>query len=306
MKRKATKTETSSPEAGQKSGGDVAGAPHGEDVDLDDLCAICHLLLYRPVRTQCNHTLCEWCMARWAEVSITSQITPVGLNDPEVALLPNEVETKCPMCRTPTTASFDPARATALQRLYPVSYRAREAESGLAQEDDSGSDVEWLTVYIGNEHSLIRAHGDSNNKHHWKFFVRPSRTDLIEEVQIFLHPTFRNPRVIVHNPPYEIRRLGWGYFTIFANVILKAGYSWVSVEAGDTPDGGRKGQLPLEWTLDFNRGGSQGRLRLKVKKEKEGQEAEDAAQREEVRRLGLRQQRTDPDWVDPRGATSAG
>lgn len=81
-------------------------------------------------------------------------------------------------------------------------------------------------------------------------------------------------------------------------MILKAGYSWVSADAEDTPDGGRKGKLPLEWTLDFNGRGSQGRLRLKVRKEKDGQEVEDEAQREEVRRLWARQRDTDPDWVD--------
>jgi hypothetical protein len=102
--------------------------------------------------------------------------------------------------------------------------------------------------------------------------------------------------VILQYPPYEIRRLGWGYFAIAANIILKAGYSWVSSEAEDAPDGGPKGKLPLEWTLDFNGRGSQGRLRLKVRKEKEGQEAEDEAQREEVRRLWARQREIDPDW----------
>lgn len=105
--------------------------------------------------------------------------------------------------------------------------------------------------------------------------------------------------MIVQWPPYEVRRLGWGYFTIFANLVLKPGYSWVSSEAEDTNDGGVKGKLPLEWTLDFNGRGSQGRLRLKVRREKLGQEAENEAQDEEVRRMWLRQRELDPDWVDP-------
>lgn len=105
--------------------------------------------------------------------------------------------------------------------------------------------------------------------------------------------------MIVQWPPYEVRRLGWGYFTIYANLVLKAGYSWVSSEAEDTTDGGVKGKLPLEWTLDFNGRGSQGRLRLKVRNEKPGQDAEDEAQSEEVRRMWMQQRETDPDWVDP-------
>lgn len=115
----------------------------------------------------------------------------------------------------------------------------------------------------------------------------------------FQHPTFRNPIVVLDRSPYQVTRLGWGYFTIYSNVILKAGYSWVSSDAEDTRDGAPKGKLPLEWTLDFNGRGSQGRLRLKVKKEKEGQELEDEAQREQVQRLWARQRVTDPDWTIP-------
>lgn len=79
-------------------------------------------------------------------------------------------------------------------------------------------------------------------------------------------------------------------------MILKVGYSWLSSDADDAPDGGEKGMLPLEWTLDFDGQGSQGRCRLKVKKEKDGQETEDAAQREAVRRLWHLQRARDPDW----------
>jgi hypothetical protein len=116
---------------------------------------------------------------------------------------------------------------------------------------------------------------------------------------VFKHPTFRNPRVIVQFPPYEIHRLGWGTFSIYANVILKAGYKWMSTEAEDTADGQQQGKLPLEWYLDFSSRGSQGRWRLKVKKEKENQEIEDAAQRESVMRSWRRQRELDPDWINP-------
>ena len=58
----------------------------------------------------------------------------------------------------------------------------------------------------------------------------------------------------------------------------------------------------MDWMLDFNGNGSQGRLQLKVKKEKVGQEAEDEVQREEIRRLWTRQRDADPDWIEPGGA----
>lgn len=112
-------------------------------------------------------------------------MTTVGLDDVPLVLLPNDIETRCPMCRTPTTASLDVPLDSALQLQYPVAYQERETESSTTV-DDSSTSVETLTLYIGNEHSLIRANSDSNNKHQWNFFIRPSRTDLVEEVQIFL------------------------------------------------------------------------------------------------------------------------
>lgn len=156
------------------------------NIDQDDICPICQLLLYRPVKTRCNHTLCESCMAHWADVSITTQMTTVGLDDRAVLLLPNEIETKCPMCRTLTTAKFDSVRESNLATRYPLTYEERKIEHRTAEDDDSTSRIETLTVYIGNEHSMVRTEDDDNNKHQWNFFIRPSRSDLFEEVQIFL------------------------------------------------------------------------------------------------------------------------
>ncbi|KAK0612745.1 hypothetical protein DIS24_g11959, partial [Lasiodiplodia hormozganensis] len=81
------------------------------------------------------------------------------------------------------------------------------------------------------------------------------------------HPTFRPPRVIRAMPPYQITRIGWGYFTVQAYIILKAGYTWISEDAQPTPDGVEKGMLPLEWMLSFDGDGSMGRCRLKYKHE---------------------------------------
>jgi hypothetical protein len=139
-------------------------------------------------------------------------MTAVGLDEdtPEV-LLPNEIESSCPMCRTSSTARPDQARERALKQRYPHTYAERQAE---AQSDEVEGSLETLTLYIGNTHRNVRldtGEQETHNKHEWNFFVRPSRTDIIEEVQIFLHPTFQNSKVIKLFPPYEIRRLGWGY-----------------------------------------------------------------------------------------------
>jgi hypothetical protein len=223
-----------------------------EEINPDDVCPICNLLIYHPVTTSCNHNFCQSCMIQWADVSVSAQMTLVDLDErPIETVSTNNIETRCPMCRTQTVANVSQQLERDLKERYPKLYATRAAEEAALSKDVMPDDsVEVLTIYIGNEHRLIRTDESmSNIKHDWKFFVRPSRTDIIEEVQIFLHPTFRNPRIIVQYSPYEIRRLGWGYFTIVAHVILKAGYSWVSGEAEDAPDGGEKGMLPLQWTL---------------------------------------------------------
>lgn len=98
------------------------------------------------------------------------------------------------------------------------------------------------------------------------------------------HPTFRPNHVVRKQPPYEIRRIGWGYFTIVAYVILKRGYSWVSEDAETAPNGNPKSLLPLEWTLDFSGyggRGSMGRCRLKIHAERMGREPEEWEDAEE-------------------------
>ena len=158
-----------------------------EMIDDDDQCPICHLLIYKPVKTRCNHTMCEPCMTLWAEISINQQMTIVGLEDEAMTFHPSQLEVKCPMCRTSSTAALDEIRETSLRSRYPQTYLSREVEERTASEDDFADSVETLTLYIGNTHHLTKPDADdSPNKHNWKFFVRPSRTDLIEEVHIFL------------------------------------------------------------------------------------------------------------------------
>jgi len=274
-------------------------SPADEAIDEDDICQICHLLLLRPVRTTCTHTFCESCFSHWADVSI-NQMT-MGLDIDEPMLLPsNEIEARCPMCRTSTVALLDRERAADLEGKYPIAYASRKEEAPFGAEDEEGAIIETVTVYIGNEHRLQRRENeDDRNIHEWRFFVRASRTDIVEEIQVFLHPTFRQSSLVLQYPPYSVRRVGWGVFTIFANIVLKAGYSWVSPEAEDTSDGAVKGKLPLEWMLDFQGRGSQGRLRLKVKKEKDGQDAENERLVERTRQSWMRQRQRDPDYVPP-------
>lgn len=121
-------------------------------------------------------------MAHWADVSISSQMTIVDVDEEPVAFdAVSGLEAKCPMCRTQTTASLDLRRGRTLAAKYPMTGAERRDE----EEDGwDGGRIQTLTVYVGNRHRRVEA--ENPNKHEWTFFVRPSRTDIIEEVQIQL------------------------------------------------------------------------------------------------------------------------
>lgn len=62
------------------------------------------------------------------------------------------------------------------------------------------------------------------------------------------HPSFTPPDFVFRKPPYKITRIGWGYFSIRIQVILKPGY-YLWPEANER-------ELQLEWILDFEGLGS--------------------------------------------------
>jgi hypothetical protein len=289
------------------SNGNATTNKQHEEIADDDLCPVCRLLLCNPVQTGCRHTLCKSCMATWADVSATKPLTIVSIDEQPHDDLDavTGLEARCPMCRTQTIASLDEERIATLRSNYPIVYSEREAEE--INDEDGHESVQTITLHIGNTHHWVTPeHKDISNVHQWTFFLKPSRTDIIEEVQIFLHPTFRPSRIIRSRPPFEVTRKGWGTFIIVAAVILKAGYSWVSSDAEDSPDGAERGMLRLEWMLDFSPretegvgGGSMGRCRLKVKSDRQWkgmgeEEVRDRAEWERVVRQYQRDGRYEP------------
>ena len=164
------------------------------------------------------------------------------------------------MCRTPTSARPHPDLAMELERKYPSAYTERRIEEEVERGQRVGdSGIEGVMILIGNRHRLVRGE-DSANKHDWTFFVRLSRPDIVKEIRVNLHPTFRPPCLVLRQPPFEVRRLGWGYFNIESHVVLHDGYTWV---AGDT--GRSRKELKLEWMLNFEERGRQERIRARVK-----------------------------------------
>ena len=68
----------------------------------------------------------------------------------------------------------------------------------------------------------------AGNKHQWTMFVA-FENDLqgtemkkyVEEVTYKLHPTFNPPSVTIKQPPYTLKRIGWGTFNIEINIKWK-------------------------------------------------------------------------------------
>lgn len=220
-------------------------------------------------------------------------MTIVDVDEEPVEFDPvSDLEARCPMCRTLTTAQPDAQRDQLLKTKYPQACLLRDRENATNHSPDSPGELQTLTVHIGNRHVLEPpSPGDlAENQHSWTFFVKPSRTDIVEEIHIHLHPTFRQNHIVRTRPPYAITRLGWGVFTLTASVILKPGYTWVSDDARDSPDGAKGGMLPLKWMLDFEGfggKGSMGRCRLKVRNDRgwEGVGGEEMRDQREWRRV---------------------
>ncbi|KAK8103047.1 hypothetical protein PG984_016193 [Apiospora sp. TS-2023a] len=247
-----------------------------EEVHKDDICPVCQLLLHGPVTTTCNHTLCRFCMATWAFASQNeAPIVHVDVDtDPAVFDVVAAMQARCPMCRTFTTALPSLEKRDELKAKYPRTYMAREAEVLSEAQGDGAGNEETITLYIGNEHQdlPVPTTGEPvENRHGWTVFVRPSRTDIIEEVHFYLQPTFRDTHIVRPEPPYQITRRGRRPFVVLISVILRPDFLWLSGDVADAPDGAFRGALGLEWELDFDRFGGRGsmnRIALKVKNDR--------------------------------------
>lgn len=210
-------------------------------------------------------------MAQWADASQTIPLHPssldMNLSDFDPTYDPSyELEARCPMCRTPTTASVYNSLAQELEIKYPQTYAERRAEENLVVSNREIDDVEGVVILTGNRHQLVGSPSASGNEHDWTFFVRLSRPELVSYIRVNLHPTFRPPFLILRSPPFEVRRIGWGYFNIQVTVVLKEGWEWVggTEVRGELSD--RKGALALGWMLDFDGDGKQGRTRAGVRR----------------------------------------
>jgi len=85
-------------------------------------------------------------------------------------------------------------------------------------------------LIIGNEHTLI-SEADAKEsitlpgtkmRHNWKVFVRETDSNsVIEKVEFGIHASFQPSQIEVTSPPFEIERVGWGFFVVRIKVYYK-------------------------------------------------------------------------------------
>jgi len=182
---------------------------------IDFSCPVCTELLYAPVTTPCGHTFCKLCL----DMSFSYKRC-------------------CPMCREPFHFSAAQVKcnvllASIMEQSFAQKYKERAAEMDkqtvILQEGKK-------KLIIGNTHESIQAH--TRNNHKWKFFILVLDVDenlgavpkvpssyYIEKVELFLHPTFTPNRVVLTGEPFEVKRIGWGVFTIRGNIYFASRFN---------------------------------------------------------------------------------
>ena len=167
-----------------------------------------------------------------------------------------------------------------LQSKFPQFYQRRQEEATMEEAELAARPAVRKTVYIGNRHEMLNR--DQNvsrtildfhvewrcsnrspisllqqgNIHLWTSFVQMDKSaderHSISHVYIDLHPTFRPSKIVLWEPPFEVRRLGWGIFNIRVTVHVKPGIHVVRPPGQD----GDEHSLRLNWFLDFDWSGA--------------------------------------------------
>ena len=246
--------------------------------DDDDDCIICYQTIYRPATTECGHSACESCLMHWA---LTAMDVKSDLSDLTSSLAIEGIKFKCPTCRTYTQAKFSLEQNAKLEARYPEEYAARASETdGTVKDVNDGSATQTMVLMFGNSHRKIPPSVSPETgkvrTHEWTFFLQSSRQDIIEKVEVILHPSYRQNRLIsLTMPPFSTTHIGWGYFTIFAGVQLKEGWQWVDEDmAVDSARGRPKDRLPIQWLLDFRENGAQINRMVKFRQIEQASEVE--------------------------------
>eukprot|EP00929_Paragymnodinium_shiwhaense_P071873 TRINITY_DN36503_c0_g1_i1.p1 TRINITY_DN36503_c0_g1~~TRINITY_DN36503_c0_g1_i1.p1 ORF type:complete len:645 (-),score=201.80 TRINITY_DN36503_c0_g1_i1:59-1993(-) len=101
------------------------------------------------------------------------------------------------------------AHALALANATAAAAAAASAPDGFSSPRDTAGGAAVTHVVIGNT-----AEAADGRKFDWTFYVRGAATELISDVTIELHPTFRDPIKELERPDYEYSSTGISTFPI--------------------------------------------------------------------------------------------
>ncbi|KAL0486681.1 YEATS family protein [Acrasis kona] len=114
-----------------------------------------------------------------------------------------------------------------MKNVFNQEYSSRLEEVEEDRREIEQVVVEHKDVFIGNAHSVRPRNGE--DWHEWRLFVRMRDEDNIEDyidkVVVKLHPTFTPSTVVLSDPPFEMKRLGWGVFNIKVTLHFKQEYN---------------------------------------------------------------------------------
>eukprot|EP00887_Chlorella_sp_A99_P004585 scaffold4.g4585.t1 len=220
-----------------------------EEVPDDLVCPLCHELYFEPVAAAgCSHTYCALCWQRLFEVRRPGDHGLLGSRQRD-----------CPLCRRAVTlsgAARVEALAARIGAAYPALMARRAAETEVERERLALRQVLHKRLIVGNTHTLAPARGGSQNVHDWTFYVRMESPEdearFIERVVVRLHPTFHPSSLVLTEPPFAVRRLGWGFFVVSVVVIFREEWSHEA--------------LVVHWMLEFE--GSGGSREVEVEFER--------------------------------------
>ncbi|EOD09082.1 hypothetical protein EMIHUDRAFT_465472 [Emiliania huxleyi CCMP1516] len=91
---------------------DDVSSNHSSSHDPNEECAVCLALLFRPVRTSCEHLFCSACWDQHAARSGDDSAEPPA--------------PLCPLCRTEATVAPDLGLGLKLQQQHPAEWARRE------------------------------------------------------------------------------------------------------------------------------------------------------------------------------------
>merc|ERR1712216_927718 len=206
----------------------VVSEPLPQDADAEEPspeldCAVCLDLLCEPIQLPCSHTFCRNCLVRVSQ-------------------------RKCPLCRALHPEDFDPVTAKIDQPLEELVRHTHPEEYAQRVQKAVAERSRMLSFIVGNRHQEIAnpkrsKNGKHLNRHKWTLFVElqqngRSAEELIDKVRFKLAPYYtawpsndhhsikvgKNPEV--RSAPFEVTRIGWGYFPTTIIITWK---SWLGL-----------------------------------------------------------------------------